>query len=325
MACAKIIATFAVACGFAALAVAADFPVEELSIEQLHAAYKSGKTTAAEVVQRHLDRIAAYDKRGPLINSLVIVNPKALQEAAALDVKFKQTGKFVGPLHGVPVIIKDNVDVLGMPMTSGFQGWKNFMPSSDATLAKKIRDAGAIIIAKASLSEFARGGGDNINSVVPGYARNPYNTAFATGGSSGGTGASLASSFAVVGIGTDTGGSVRMPSAHNALVGLRPTVGLVSRSGMVPLDSVRDTAGPMARSVADMAILLNVIAGADAKDATTARNAGHISADYTKVLRVDGLKGARLGVLRQIFTTKYADPRVIEAYLGKTYEDASPA
>lgn len=293
---------------------AANFPVEEISIEQLHAAYKTGKTNAVEVVQQHLERIAAYDKQGPLLNSLVTVNAKALQEAAALDVKLKQTGKFVGPLHGVPVIIKDNVDVIGMPMTSGFQGWKNFMPSSDATLAKKIRDAGGIVIAKASLSEFARGGGDNINSVVGGYARNPYNTAFATGGSSGGTGSSVAANFGVVGIGTDTGGSVRMPAAHNALVGLRPTVGLVSRSGMVPLNSVRDTAGPMARSVKDMALLLNVIVGADQNDAATARNAGHIAADYTKGLKADGLKGVRLGVLRQIFTSKVADPRVIEHF-----------
>jgi Asp-tRNA(Asn)/Glu-tRNA(Gln) amidotransferase A subunit family amidase len=303
---------------------AAGFPVEEISIDQLHAAYKSGKTTAVEVVQQHLDRIAAYDKRGPLINSLVTVNPKALEEAATLDVKLKQGGKLVGPLHGVPVIIKDNVDVLGMPMSSGFQGWKNYMPPTDAALAKKIRDAGAIIIAKASLSEFARGGGDNINSVVPGYARNPYNTAFATGGSSGGTGASLAASFGIVGIGSDTGGSVRMPSAHNALVGLRPTVGLVSRSGLVPLDSVRDTPGPMARSVTDMAVLLNVIVGADANDAATARNKGHVAADYTQYLKKDGLKGARLGVLRQIFTPKLADPRVI-ANFDKTIAELKAA
>jgi amidase len=299
------------------------FPIEEISIEQLHLAYREGRTSAREVVQQHLDRIAAYDKRGPLLNSLITVNPKALEEAAALDVKLEQTGKFVGPLHGVPVIIKDNVDVLGMPMSSGFQGWKNYRPTADATLAKKIRDAGGIVVAKASLSEFARGGGDNINSVLGGFARNPYNTAFATGGSSGGTGASLAASFGVVGIGTDTGGSVRMPSAHNALVGLRPTVGLVSRHGMVPLNSVRDTAGPMARSVRDMAILLNVIVGADAQDAATARSKGHVF-DYTQSLKKDGLKGVRLGVLRQVFTQKTADPRVI-ANFDKTIAELKAA
>ncbi|HTE43304.1 MAG TPA: amidase family protein [Steroidobacteraceae bacterium] len=303
---------------------ASSFPVEELSIEQLHAAYKTGKVNAADVMQAHLDRIAAYDKQGPLLNSIITVNPSALSDAAALDVKFKMTGKFVGPLHGVPVIVKDNLDAVGMPMTSGFQGWKNYRPPTDATLVKKIRDAGGIILAKASLSEFARGGGDNINSVLGGFARNPYNLAFATGGSSGGTGASLAASFGIVGIGTDTGGSVRMPAAHNALVGLRPTVGLVSRSGLVPLNSVRDTAGPMARSVADMAVLLSVIAGADGKDAATARSAGHVVADYTKVLKKDGLKGVRLGVLRQVFSAAVADPRVI-ANFEKTLAELKAA
>src|SRR6185369_16954020 len=188
------------------------------------------------------------------------------------------TGKFIGPLQGIPVVLKDNLDATGMPMTNGFQGWKHYYPPSDAPLVARIKAAGGVIIAKASLSEFAKGGGDNINSVLPGFARNPYNTAYATGGSSGGSAAALASSFAVVGIGT--GGSVRMPSAHNALVGLRPTVGLVSRTGVVPLDGTRDTAGPMARSVTDMAILLDVIVGADPEDAATARSAGHIAKSY---------------------------------------------
>jgi amidase len=201
--------------------------------------------------------------------------------------------------------------VAGLPMTSGFQGWKNYYPSEDAPLVKKIRAAGGIILAKSSLSEFARGGGDNINSVVPGFARNPYNTAFATGGSSGGTAAALAASFGVVGIGTDTGGSVRMPSAHNALVGLRPTVGLVSRTGMVPLNSVRDTAGPMARSVSDMAILLDVIVGPDPEDVATARAEGHRLPTYSVALNNDALKGARLGVLRQIFKPAVTDPLIV--------------
>jgi amidase len=289
----------------------AGFPIEEASIAGLEAAYVSGQTTAHAVTQAYLDRIAAYDKRGPLINSLVTVNPHALEEADRLDAVLKATGKTIGPLHGIPVIVKDNIDVAGLPMTSGFQGWKNYYPPEDAPLVKKIRAAGGIILAKSSLSEFARGGGDNINSVVSGFARNPYNTAFATGGSSGGTGASLAANFGVVGIGTDTGGSVRMPSAHNALAGLRPTVGLVSRTGLVPLNSVRDTPGPMARSVTDMAILLDVIVGSDPEDSATARAAGHIPPTYTGVLRKDALKGARLGVLRQVFTPAVADPRII--------------
>ncbi|MCX7070598.1 MAG: amidase family protein [Gammaproteobacteria bacterium] len=301
------------AVGPAPTAAAARFPVEELSIASLQAAYRAGTTTAVEVVQASLDRIEAYDKRGPLLNSLITVNPAALQEAAALDAQ-RKAGAPLGALHGVPVVVKDNIDVAGLPMTSGFQGWKHYRPPADAPLVAKLRAAGAVIIAKASLSEFARGGGDNINSVLSGFARNPYHTAYATGGSSGGTGASVAASFAVVGIGTDTGGSVRMPSAHNALAGLRPTVGLVSRTGIVPLDSVRDTAGPMARSVADMAILLDVIAGPDPQDAATSRSAGHQPASYRAALKPDALKGARLGVLRQVFSLKVADPRVIARF-----------
>jgi amidase len=287
------------------------FTAVEASVGSLEAAYISGLTTARAITQAYLDRIAAYDKRGPFINSLITVNPRALEEADRLDTILRTTGRPIGPLHGIPVIVKDNIDVAGLPMTSGFQGWKNYYPSEDAPLVKKIRLAGGIILAKSSLSEFARGLGDNINSVVPGFARNPYNTAFATGGSSGGTGAALAASFGVVGIGTDTGGSVRAPSAHNALVGLRPTVGLVSRTGMVPLDSVRDTAGPMARSVADMATLLDVIVGPDPEDLATARAEGHRSPTYSTELKTDALKGARLGVLRQVFKPAVTDPRII--------------
>jgi Asp-tRNA(Asn)/Glu-tRNA(Gln) amidotransferase A subunit family amidase len=187
----------------------APFPVEEAFIAGLEAAYLSGRTTVHEVVQSHLDRIAAYDKRGPLINSLITVNPHALEEADRLDAALKASGRLVGPLHGIPVIVKDNIDVAGLPMTSGFQGWKNYYPPDDAPLIKKIRSAGGIILAKSSLSEFALGIGDNINSVVSGFTRNPYNTAFATGGSSGGTGAAVAASF---GVGRAHG--FGRPSAH---------------------------------------------------------------------------------------------------------------
>jgi Asp-tRNA(Asn)/Glu-tRNA(Gln) amidotransferase A subunit family amidase len=285
--------------------------IEEASIADIQAAYREGRLSAHEVVAASLARIAAYDKKGPYINSIITVNPKALEEADAIDARYRATGKFIGPLHGIPVVIKDNLDAQGMPMTNGFQGWKSYYPPSDAPVVARIKSAGGIVIAKGSLSEFAKGGGDNINSVLPGFARNPYNTAYATGGSSGGPAAALASSFAVVGIGTDTGGSVRMPSAHNALVGLRPTVGLVSRTGVVPLNGVRDTAGPMARSVTDMAVLLNIIVGADPQDAATARSKGHIPPSYLPYLKKDGLKGARLGVLRQVFAARVTDPLII--------------
>jgi amidase len=285
--------------------------VEESSIAILEAAYLSAETTAHSVTQAYLDRINAYDKRGPLINALITVNPRALEEADRVDALLKATGKPIGPLHGIPVIVKDNIDVAGLPMTSGFQGWKDYYPSEDAPIVKRLRAAGSIILAKSSLSEFAYGIADNINSVLSGFARNPYNTAFATGGSSGGSAAALAASFGTVAIGTDTGGSVRMPAAYNAVVGLRPTVGLISRTGIVPLNSARDTAGPMARSVTDIAILLDVIAGADPEDLATAGATGHRPVTYTASLRNDALKGARLGVLRQVFNPRVTDPRII--------------
>jgi Asp-tRNA(Asn)/Glu-tRNA(Gln) amidotransferase A subunit family amidase len=303
---------------------AAALGIEEATVADVQAAYVSGRLTAHEVVQSYLDRIDAYDKRGPYLNSIINLNAKALAEADALDAKLKATGKLSGPLHGIPILIKDCIDAAGMPMTSGFQGWKNYYPPSDAPLVAKIKAAGGIILGKASLSEFTNGGGDNINSVLPGYARNPYNTAFATGGSSGGTGASIAANFAMIGIGTDTGGSVRMPSAHNALAGLRPTVGLVSRVGIQPNNSVRDTGGPMARTVTDMAILLDSIAGADPNDAVTLKSNGHIPKTYTAGLKKDALKGARLGVLRQIFTAKVTDPRII-ANFDKTLAELRAA
>lgn len=304
----------AVMLGLGGPAGAAGIAVEESTIAGLHQALAQRRVTVHAIVQAHLDRIAAYDQQGPVLNAVINTNPQALAEADALDAELAKWPKGRlpdGALWGIPVVVKDNIDAAGMPMTSGFQGWKNYRPPTDAPLVAKIRAAHGIVIAKASLSEFARGGGDNINSVLSGFARNPYNTLYATGGSSGGSGASVAASFAVVGIGTDTGGSVRMPSAHNALAGLRPTVGLVSRTGVVPLDGNRDTAGPMARSVTDMATLLDVIVGPDAIDAATARSAGHIAPSYRAALKKDALKGVRLGVLRQVFTARVTDPRIL--------------
>ncbi|WP_028009127.1 amidase family protein [Solimonas flava] len=303
----RIALAAALLCSGAAHALA----VEEAGIADLQAAYRSGELSARQVVAAYLARIEAYDQQGPYLNSIINLNPKALEEAERLDAAYRASGKLSGPLHGIPVLVKDCIDAAGMPMTSGFQGWKHWVPARDATLVAKIRAAGGIVLGKASLSEFTNGGGDNINSVLPGYARNPYNTAYATGGSSGGTGAAIAANLATVGIGTDTGGSVRMPAAHNALAGLRPTVGLVSRDGIQPNNSVRDTAGPMTRSVADLAVLLDVLAGVDARDPATARAQGHIARTYTAALRKDALKGARLGVLRQVFRPNVTDPRII--------------
>ncbi len=305
---------------FGAVLAATPFPVEEATIADLHAAYRDGRATVRQVVAAHLARIDAYDQRGPVLNSIINLNPAALAEADALDAaraKLPLGQLPPGALWGIPVVVKDNLDATGMPMTNGFQGWKNYLPPSDAPVVARIKAAGGLIIAKASLSEFARGGGDNINSVLPGFARNPYHPLYATGGSSGGTGAALAASFAVVGIGTDTGGSVRMPAAHNALAGLRPTVGLVSRTGVVPLDAHRDTAGPMARTVADLTLLLDVIAWPDPADVATTKPPHRVSAPspfpsgYAASLDPAALKGARLGVLRQVFTPERAAPEVI--------------
>ncbi len=305
------LATLAAVVGLQSAVSAAPYPVEEATIAGVQAAYLRGEVTTRQIVAAYLERIAAYDQRGPHINSIINLNPQALAEADALDAKLKATGKLAGPLHGVPVLVKDCIDALGMPTTAGFQGWKNYYAPTDAPLVAQIKAAGGIILGKASLSEFTNGGGDNINSVLPGFCRNPYNTAYATGGSSGGTGASIAANFALVGIGTDTGGSIRMPSAHNALVGLRPTVGLVSRTGIIPNSSVRDTGGPMTRTVTDLAVLLDAIVGPDPTDAATQRAVGHIPKTYTTALKRDALKGARLGVLRQVFTAKVTDPRII--------------
>jgi amidase len=286
-------------------------PIEEVTIVELHAAYRSGAATAVDVTRAYLDRIEAYDRRGPYLNSLVTVNPNALDDAARLDAVLRSTGDLEGPLHGIPVILKDNLDTREMPTTSGVRFFKDFVPTRDAFLVQRLRSAGAILIAKASLSELAMGLPDNINSVLAGFTRNPYNLAYASGGSSGGTGVAVAANFGTVGVGTDTGGSVRAPASINNLVGIRPTVGLVSRTGMAPLDSQRDTPGPMTRSVADAARLLDVLAATDPADARTALAVGHIPQTYTAFLQHEGLRGGRIGVFRQAFSLgDGADSRV---------------
>jgi len=306
------------------MAGSALFRVEEKSIAEIHAAYRSGQTTVKAVTQAFLDRIAAYDRRGPQLWAIVVTNPDALAEAEALDRAFAETGAFQGPLHGIPVLIKDNYDVAGLQTTGGSAALIGWVPQRDAAAVEKLRAAGAIILAKTTMSEWARGGFDNINSVLPSFARNPYNTAHATGGSSGGTGSGLAASFGIVGLGSDTFGSIRNPSSNNALVGLRPSWALVSRAGMVGLYDARDTAGPMARTVSDLVALLDVIAGVDPDDPATADAEGHIPATYAASLKPDGLRGKRLGVLRQAFPPEKSDPQVV-ALLDRAVRDLAAA
>ena len=287
-------------------------PIEETTVAALHAAYLAGTATVRSVCEAHLARIDAYDRQGPALGAIIVTNPAALREADAQDAAFQATGRLTGPLHGIPMLVKDNYDMAGLQTTGGSAALLGWVPAQDATIVARIRAAGGIVIAKTTMSEWARGGLDNINSVLPGFARNPYNTAHATGGSSGGTGSGLAASFGVVGLGSDTLGSIRNPSSNNALVGLRPSWALASRAGMAGLYDARDTAGPMARTVEDLARLLDVIAGADPADPATADAAGHIPLSYSAVLRPDAACGRRIGVLREAFEA--SDPQVLALF-----------
>jgi Asp-tRNA(Asn)/Glu-tRNA(Gln) amidotransferase A subunit family amidase len=300
------------------------FRIEEATIEDIHAAYLSGAVTARGVVERYLARIAAYDRKGPALWSLISINANALAEADELDAEFRQTGKLVGPMHGIPVLVKDNIDVFGMETTGGTATLKGWKPPTDATIIRKLRDAGAIVLAKTTMSELARGGVDSINSVLPGFARNPYNTAHATGGSSGGTGSALAANFGTIGLGSDTWGSIRNPSNNNAIVGLRPSRAIVSRAGMIGLYSARDASGPMARTVADVAAMLDVIVGVDPDDPATHGTEDKVPPSFKAFLKADGLKGKRLGVLRQAFPEKASDPQVL-ALIERALRDLAGA
>jgi len=281
------------------------FRLQEATIADINLAIDSGALTSQQLVQLYLNRIAAYDKQGPTLNSLITINPNALQEAALLD---QQRNSIVNrsPLYGIPVIVKDNFNTVDLPTTAGVLAFNGFTPAEDAFQVQKLREAGAIILGKANLSEFAFSGSTSISS-LGGTTVNPYDPLRSPAGSSGGTGASIAASFATVGLGTDTGGSIRNPSAFNSLVGLRPTIGLSSRSGIVPLALSQDTAGPLTRSVLDAALTLDATVGFDPRDPITAGGIGKIPNSYTDFLRVDGLQGARIGVVRDLFGSS-ADP-----------------
>jgi len=272
------------------------FRVVEATIADIHSAYKAGELTSRQLVQMYLDRIEAYDKKGPAINAIITVNPKALEDAERLDGAFKASG-FVGPLHGIPIIIKDQVDAKGMPTTLCSVLFKDYYPDRDAFVVEKLRKAGAIILAKATLGEM--GGGDTHGSLF-GSTRNPYALDRTVGGSSGGPGASVATNFATLAVGQEGFASIRRPATWNSIAGMRPTAGLVSRSGVYAgWPEIAGSLGPMARTVRDLAVLLDIMAGYDPEDPLTARGVGHIPQSYTKFLDENGLKGARLGILRE--------------------------
>jgi amidase len=277
------------------------FIIEEATIEDIQKALDSGQLTSEELVKMYLDRIQAIDKGGPHLNSIIFINPLAVETAIDLDEERKTKGP-KGPLHGIPVIVKDNYDTVDMPTTGGSASLKDTVSLEDSFIVKKLRDAGAIILAKGNLDEWAHGGATGGGySSLGGQTLNPYKLSRGPSASSAGPGAAVAANLSVVGIGTDTRGSIRGPASSNNLVGIKPTLGLTSRSGIIPLSLSFDVGGPMARSVADAAIVLGVISGVDPADPATYQSIGRAYTDYTQFLKKDGLKGARIGVLRNYF------------------------
>src|SRR3954463_1201457 len=253
------------------------FRVEETTISEIQSAFRDGSLTCRSLVERYLARIAAHDKQGAGLTAIVMTNPDALKGADDLDRRFRQSGP-VGPMHCVPVLVKDNYETIDMPTTAGSLSLKGMTTGKDAFVVKRLRDAGAVMIAKSNMAEFAFSPVDTVNSILPGSPPNPYDTTRVTAGSSGGSAAATAANFAAIGLASDTGDSIRGPAAHQALVGLRSTMGLVSRAGVVPLNMSADIAGAVTRTVAGTAAVLQVIAGADPADPATASAREHIPA-----------------------------------------------
>src|ERR1700704_561858 len=273
------------------------FHLMETSIADIHKAMQAGIVTCHDLVQQYLDRIQAYDQQGPAIHSMLYINPASLEQADAMDREFKQSHK-LKPLGCIPIVLKDNFDTADMPTTAGALTLKGPQPEKDAFAVKRLREAGALILGKANMQEFASGG-ISVSS-LGGQVKNPYDLTRTPGGSSGGTGAAVAANFAAAGTGSDTGGSIRSPASATSLVGLRPTRGLISRDGIVPVSFTQDTIGPMTRNVADTARILDFMVGYDPNDPVTALSVGNIPRTYTEYLE-NGLKGARLGVFTNLF------------------------
>ncbi|MBF6170202.1 amidase [Nocardia blacklockiae] len=275
----------------------------EMSIDQVRRAFDAGTLSSRELVDGQLDRIAAYDKAGPAINAFITVAADAPDTAAALDRERAATGER-GPLHGIPVALKDNIDTADLPTTAGNALFRDYVPGADATVTRLLREAGALVIGKTNMHEWAMG--STTVSSLGGQTRNPYDPTRTPGGSSGGTAAAVAAGFATAGLGTDTLGSIRIPAARNNCVGLRPTAGLVSRAGIIPLSTTQDTAGPITRTVADAALLLDVLAGPDPADPSTL-GSGRPERSYISFLDPNALAGTRIGIVDDFFGDP-ADP-----------------
>jgi len=290
------------------------FAVDEATIAQIQEALRGGTLTCRQLVAAYLARVEAYDKNGPAINAIVMVNPEVLAQADALDARAR-AGVFAGPLHCVPLIVKDNFETAGMQSSNGSLSLAGYLPAKDAFLVQRVKAAGALVLAKSNLAEWAFTPYETVSSILPGYTRNPYALDRVTAGSSGGTAAAVAASFGAAGLGSDTGNSIRGPSSHQALVGIRSTMGLTSRAGVFPLSLLADIAGPMARTVEDAARIFQVVVGEDPDDPVTAASRGRAVPDYRAALKPDALRGARIGVLRQAYESETTDPEVRQVFL----------
>ena len=291
------------------------FELDEITVGELQASMESGERTARSITELCLQRIEELDGQGPELRSIIETNPDALEIADRLDAERRESGPR-GPLHGIPVAIKDNIDTAdGMTTTAGSLALEGSIPPRDSFLAERLREAGAIIIAKANMSEWAYFRGYRASSgwsARGGQCRNPYALDRNPCGSSSGSGVAVSASLVPLTIGTETGGSIMCPSSINGVVGIKPTVGLWSRSGIIPISHSQDTAGPMARTVRDAAILLGPLTGVDSRDEATTASDGNAHDDYTQFLDADGLRGARIGVARSLANT--FDPRVVELF-----------
>lgn len=296
---------------------AAVYPTEELSITEIQARMAAGELSAYSLVEGFLQRIEAIDRSGPTLNSIIELNPDALSEALRLDEE-RAAGRIRGPMHGVPVLLKDNIDAAGMVNSAGSLALASHRPAEDAFVVARLREAGAIILGKANLSEWANFRSTRSTSGWSsrgGQTRNPYLLDRNPCGSSSGSATAVAANLVTVAVGTETDGSIMCPAAVTGLVGIKPTLGLVSRQGIIPIAISQDTAGPMARTVADAAALLGAMAGADPRDPEATVAEPHIRNDYTVHLRADGLAGARIGVVRETFGFHPGVDAVLEAAL----------
>jgi amidase len=285
--------------------------LDAATVADINAAFDAGTLTSETLVQLCLARIQAYDRQGPSLHAVIALNPKALDLARSLDAERKAKGRR-SPLHGIPIVLKDNYNTFDLPTTGGSVLLEGSIPPDDAFVVKKLRLAGAIILAKVNMSEFASG---EAHSSIGGQSLNPHDLTRSPSGSSGGTGVAIAAGYATIGLGTDTGGSIRGPATSNGIAGLKPTHGLLSRSGIIPLALSFDTGGPMARSVYDVAVALGIMTGVDAADAATKKSEGKLESDYTKYLTTDALRGTRIGIARDFLGADADVDWVVEASL----------